>query len=1484
MHLLRTIIQATLLYGAKAWTIKTAMEKKINAFVLIRAYRRLLQISYAAHVTNAKVLAEELTYEREQERDEFQKELGKLHEMIKEKEKVQNIEKELNQQVEALEEQLIGQMAEQNQHDFHKESLINELNHTQNELRNTKESLSNLESQLELKNDCVERLEQQIQIVLSHNCEFQEELNSEIVYLRQNSVSPSDKEDSELINRVTSLNDQVKQLKLSLSIFEDFKAQLQPIHQKIDHSIKSIQDRQSCILTSSSDVFSEKCEKIRSPSTEDLRDISSPDDVHRLDDKIECLLSISVNIILTCETLKTKLDSCKAEKEIESKKYINELSKKDEFILSLKKISNELEENLTEKMKAENQTYELQESKKKLSQMSKQLESTVQKCDEQIKEKLSFVENLRKNKSELKNTTEELSKASTIIKSLEDGQLTYSIDFNDLNTKLNLKEDECADLQDKLKNNQEKLDILMNELAMERETHLLEMKKIHGTTVKQGENESNSDITHGSKSPLNATINDPESCNSSMSVSIESIENWLPKPLIQVLSRIHDTGIQFEPEYATDEEGEKLLSSLQSSSEDDCDRVFDERASRILLTLSELETLRKHLSPIHTSCSSDQKSITRQIFALNDEIITLKNLLSQVNSQERNDLKVVEMISKIFSLERTQLAENLEPHVVSDSCTHIEKFRDLKERLNMMESCQKTALEKLLPSLAFGNEINLNIGHPDHEYYQEEQRNLTKQFAALEQQASINEWKLKREIKLLWYKLEKEKVLVSKTQDALNVEKARLIELTAVLNQQRNSNAHLSQSNSVANIEFNKIKKSLERSRQEISELRVLLDTEKKKYQSIVQVLESERSNFNQLQEAVDSERRLNNITESRHQALIKQLRDTIDSERSLSLQLVHKQNSNREMSEGLIYNESDASIIPEKFRRNSRNESDDQLNMLFSNTEVHLRNTDVSDQSSKVPYIDASSSLKLSDYPEKKALIYLSNQLSAERKNHKQECEKLNESIQQSIKHIETNKQEEEILHMRLNEMEQEKDKFVQIALNLQRDLEACKISYKEAIESHNSFVNKQSNSRQDAEMKLEELRQQLRDLELDSERKSQDIKIFEMKLDGSNEQQDLLKEELDIANERIKILNTNSDNVPTDNNYQHLYQLESIRQKLAVLAAKCQINDPNVTSFKELTDYIYQLNASQVDQFSNATDFTKKLIDHNHELTSLVSKLSSDKIELRDNLFKLEESFADLRQNQAKKGKTKTDNHFKQVLATERSAFAQEQAELHLALHRAQMELHKSKNSNKFLSNSSVNQDDLKACYLKFLRSESFRKALVYQKKFLLILLGGYKDTENVTLSMLTKMGAYPSSVNHTPVLPSSQSRAFLRFRSCATVIIAIRRMKFLVRRWENIANKVTAQHLISSSHRFSKSDQVSNCTSCGSFDIPTEQVIKSTDLHMNSPVSSGSRINSQDNVKSNQFFNSEKYVQRLHSLHSALGFQSSSGTSGMNNILVE
>ena len=76
----------------------------------------------------------------------------------------------------------------------------------------------------------------------------------------------------------------------------------------------------------------------------------------------------------------------------------------------------------------------------------------------------------------------------------------------------------------------------------------------------------------------------------------------------------------------------------------------------------------------------------------------------------------------------------------------------------------------------------------------------------------------------------------------------------------------------------------------------------------------------------------------------------------------------------------------------------------------------------------------------------------------------------------------------------------------------------------------------------------------------------------------------------------------------------------------------------------------------------------------------------------------------------------------------------------------------------------------YGKYLRAESFRKALIYQKKYLLLLLGGFQDCEAATLSMIAKMGGYPSETDAQPAL--SRSTGYTRFRSAARVVVAIAR----------------------------------------------------------------------------------------------------------------
>uniref|UniRef100_A0A667XIB6 ELK domain-containing protein n=1 Tax=Myripristis murdjan TaxID=586833 RepID=A0A667XIB6_9TELE len=88
----------------------------------------------------------------------------------------------------------------------------------------------------------------------------------------------------------------------------------------------------------------------------------------------------------------------------------------------------------------------------------------------------------------------------------------------------------------------------------------------------------------------------------------------------------------------------------------------------------------------------------------------------------------------------------------------------------------------------------------------------------------------------------------------------------------------------------------------------------------------------------------------------------------------------------------------------------------------------------------------------------------------------------------------------------------------------------------------------------------------------------------------------------------------------------------------------------------------------------------------------------------------------------------------------------------------------------------------YERYLRAESFRKSLVYQKRYLLLLLGGFQECEQATLCLIAQMGARPSP----PI--TSQSRPITRFRAAVRAVIAISRMRFLTRKWQRAIRKLS------------------------------------------------------------------------------------------------
>ncbi|XP_051949411.1 A-kinase anchor protein 9 [Xyrauchen texanus] len=210
------------------------------------------------------------------------------------------------------------------------------------------------------------------------------------------------------------------------------------------------------------------------------------------------------------------------------------------------------------------------------------------------------------------------------------------------------------------------------------------------------------------------------------------------------------------------------------------------------------------------------------------------------------------------------------------------------------------------------------------------------------------------------------------------------------------------------------------------------------------------------------------------------------------------------------------------------------------------------------------------------------------------------------------------------------------------------------------------------------------------------------------------------------------------------------------------------------------------------------ERLLRQNAELTGFVSRLTEEKNDLRNQLLKLEDELRRCRQypNSSENvwSRSSVERQQMMLFSSERETWAQEKSRLEKCLHQTEVELNRLRgeirsDTLREMTGSDTDNSTLKRLYGKYLRSESFRKALIYQKKYLLLLLGGFQECEEATLSLIARMGGHPTHTCLESV--SHQRRGFTRFRSAVRVSIALSRMKFLVKRWHRASvGPITSQ----------------------------------------------------------------------------------------------
>ncbi|MGH0123162.1 UNVERIFIED_CONTAM: hypothetical protein FKN15_078257 [Acipenser sinensis] len=199
-----------------------------------------------------------------------------------------------------------------------------------------------------------------------------------------------------------------------------------------------------------------------------------------------------------------------------------------------------------------------------------------------------------------------------------------------------------------------------------------------------------------------------------------------------------------------------------------------------------------------------------------------------------------------------------------------------------------------------------------------------------------------------------------------------------------------------------------------------------------------------------------------------------------------------------------------------------------------------------------------------------------------------------------------------------------------------------------------------------------------------------------------------------------------------------------------------------------------------------SERLLKENADLTTCMGALTEEKIDLKRTIAKLEKELLIHKQRGAGSEQVRSHEMVDSVQASERAVWQKERAFLHSALKKAESELSRvtAEIENRPLAADVSHTKQINRLYGRYMRAESFRKALVYQKKYLLLLLGGFQDCEQATLSLIARMGVYPSAADLQNSAP--RSLPINKFRSAVRVVIAISRLRFLVKKWQKATKK--------------------------------------------------------------------------------------------------
>ncbi|XP_023932466.1 A-kinase anchor protein 9-like [Lingula anatina] len=917
-----------------------------------------------------------------------------------------------------------------------------------------------------------------------------------------------------------------------------------------------------------------------------------------------------------------------------------------------------------------------------------------------------------------------------------------------------------------------------------------------------------------------------------------------------------------------------------------------------LLALSEIKPQGRHtplqadLDTLRLAWENERQNLLSSIQSLKDLLAQTQRPESQASSGGESDWRasLIQAINFVFSKEREGLLAELRTFVATHGDQGHSEIQQMEQRIKDVDARHKSAMDQIFSAdrqslLAEVRDLQahvsiIRLGH------QEEKERLAEQLRHAEGQLTKRERQLKRQLEMLEYKLQQEKVICDDVRSSLEMEKNRTLELSGQLSREKSNCVDLQLELSEALSHLSKLKDTVDSQQIKHASVLASLEEEKSHSRHLKEELENERYSKKQLSDSLNEERRRSLNSKERETKTIEQLQYELDQERALHTEVRTSYEKEKlcveNMRRDLELQGNEARKLENKYKvkvaelmtalemEKARNEEyntalqrqqsvSNQLQTALSEERSSLNESALRERAliadlqamlelEKSKVLDMQAALERDRYK----VTSLSASLETTKTAAAEDIERERSASRQLRKQIDTLQLQKQDLQRQLDF---ERERSIQLQSEHDRVLENLQAVKEKAMKKDEERDLERQHERQrqrESDREREQDRQRQHETDAEVQRLRSRVSDLEGQLSESQRIELQTAQERDL--QRLRALSRASDDLVDhmDNSVGgdestslsprgspkkdqlNLYkkQLESLRQRVQLQVIrlreevdKLERESPGVDrggsveamkrSAAEMINELGQIQtALLLDSQPGSVPIgsppahilNERILRHNSELTAFVSRLSQEKSELRDTLANLEEEIWRYRQREGAGSQggdhreRRSLDSVESILATERAKWSREKSSLQMALRAAEKDLIRSK--------SEVNQlqfrldrlqsgpaedgatdpdvrEKMQRLYGKYLRAESFRKALVYQKKYLLLLVGGFRDCEEETLATIARMGGHPPAQT-TTLTRSRHGRALTKFRSAVRLVIAVCRLKFLVRKWKR-ATKV-------------------------------------------------------------------------------------------------